>query len=302
MQQLSTAGNSMTFWLESMVFYTIALVAEDLYASYSGETLDQSHVPSVYGDDIIAHRQCADTLHDILRILGFQVNDAKSFWSLDNLYRESCGIECIDGMDVSSLYYPRTPLKGTLTPSIKLSNTVNYDGLNCEYFDSTVSLVSLQHRLYTTCYEASRFVYECIREAHPKMTTSVVNSEVGDCWEYEDTCVLRSAPAGHIELIPTKVGPLSGIVYQYTRKMINEPIRDQRTAKYLPRVTYTVKEVTDFEKRLYDAYRYQSFLKRGPRYSDELMKLIGVTERPKPIEEIFGQPQIKWGLIEVDYK
>jgi hypothetical protein len=306
MQQLSTAGNSMTFWLESLIFYIIALVSEDVYYRYSGEERPddgQLNVPSAYGDDLETHTECTETLHDLLRMLGFIVNSSKSFWGYDNLYRESCGIECLDGMDVSSLYFPRTPIRGTLKGRVKISGGVNYDGFVSEYYDSTMSLVSLQHRLYTACYTASRFLFEIIREAHPKMTTSVVGSTNGDCWEYEDTFVPKRAPAGHIEKTPLVVGPLSGVVYKWQRKMVRDQVDFNRKAKYLPRVIYEIKgEVSEKDKRLYDNYRYIQFLKHGPRYSDPLMQLLGVSERPKSVEEVFGEPIIRWGLMETDYE
>jgi hypothetical protein len=308
MQQLSTAGNSMTFWLESLIFYIIALVAEDIYYRFSGNTRPDDHdliVPSVYGDDIETHTECTDTLHDILKILGFIVNSDKSFWNYSNLFRESCGIECLNGMDVSSLYFPRTPIKGTIHGQVKLQKDTKLDGFTGEYYDSTMSLVSLQHRLYYACYNASRFLFEVIREAHPKMTTSVAGSTNDDCWEYEDTFVPRRAPAGHIEKVPLIVGPLSGVVRKWQRNMIRDQVDQDRKAKYLPRVTFEVsdkEEISDKDKRLYDCYRYVQFLKHGPRYSDPLMELLKVSERPKSIKEIFGEPTMKWGLSEIDYE
>lgn len=64
-----------------------------------------SEIPgyAVYGDDIIVAKDCVPELMRVLNALGFQVNQDKTF--VDGKFRESCGGDYYDGIDVSSVYY-----------------------------------------------------------------------------------------------------------------------------------------------------------------------------------------------------
>lgn len=62
----------------------------------------------VYGDDIIIDQRLADELLIVLESLHFKVNRSKSFWKCGNHnFREACGGEYFDGVDVSPLRVPR---------------------------------------------------------------------------------------------------------------------------------------------------------------------------------------------------
>lgn len=61
---------------------------------------------SVYGDDIIIPQEWATEVVDLLEALGFEVNQSKSFTT--GLFKESCGINCFDGYDITPLkYHPK---------------------------------------------------------------------------------------------------------------------------------------------------------------------------------------------------
>lgn len=63
----------------------------------------------VYGDDAIIRAEAADTFAQVSRSLGMTVNADKSYWRPDtaHFYRESCGIEAYDGVDITPLRYSR---------------------------------------------------------------------------------------------------------------------------------------------------------------------------------------------------
>lgn len=289
MHQASTAGNALTFQLESLVFLACARACTHVYELYSGEHLlrrDRESgysIPSVYGDDIIIHSQVGETLLDGFKALGFIVNESKSY--ISGPFRESCGGEFLRGTDVSSYYFPRFPIVGTLQNKVNIMPKYRRDSFTGELADSLTSLVSLQHRLYYACYEASLLIGELVREAYPKMTTSSPGSNLEDVWSYDDTWVTRYAP-----------GAGNGVP-------VSNPDWGVRTAKFLPHVEWSLqKSPSDFELRLFELYKYQSFLRHGPRYEDPLMKLLGVSSPPITVEEAFGNPKIKWSFREVDYK
>jgi hypothetical protein len=61
-----------------------------------------------YGDDIVCDMQITSSVMDILKELGFSVNESKSFRS-DSAIRESCGKYYFNGRDVSFFRYSLSP-------------------------------------------------------------------------------------------------------------------------------------------------------------------------------------------------
>jgi len=99
----ASMGSALTFPLEAMCFLTsIFLGIEQGLGSRLTRRTIKSFVGKVrvYGDDIIVP---VDFVHQVVASLegryGFKVNHNKSFWT--GKFRESCGKEYYDGMDVS---------------------------------------------------------------------------------------------------------------------------------------------------------------------------------------------------------
>lgn len=293
MHQMSTAGNSLTFVLESLVFCALAKTATRLYETFSGvdtirtvEVNGRAHsVPSVYGDDIVVDCRACETLLDVSKALGFIINEAKSYWV--GSYRESCGAEFICGIDISSYYFPRFPLD---TDQGKIAIRYRRDSFTGEIADSLTSLVSLQHRLFGVCFNASNFLRVLIEESFPGMTTSLWDSPLGDCWDYEDTYKVRYSP---------------------TSKDISPEMKKQlpmgagiRRIKFLPGVRFTLgkDKIPAKSLRLFELHKYNEFLRRGPRYEDPVLELLGISSPPLKVEEAFGKPSITWSYREVEYE
>jgi hypothetical protein len=95
LEKFSSMGNGYTFELESLIFFSLAsAVAQHL-------SLDHSEV-SVYGDDIIIPTEGYSLLKTVLDFLGFIVNPSKSF--INGPFRESCGADWLNGMDIRPFY------------------------------------------------------------------------------------------------------------------------------------------------------------------------------------------------------
>lgn len=316
MQQFSTAGNSLTFIIESIVFWAIAKCAISRYLTNNTSKIDAKReirdistyygidYPdpscSVYGDDIIVWNPATPYLHTYLEALGFIINEEKTFSSSIHLYRESCGKEYYKGIDMTTLYYPRSPIQGELGRTIKVSNHAYRDSLSGEYFDSTVKLVDLQHKLYAACYPASILLSEIVKEAHPKMTTSVQDSLFGDLWDYDDTSIVRPHKCyeyqrwGNFRCFPdgSKI-----LLSEFEKKIPSTTDIVMQEGRYLPRASFKLsKELTSTDHLLYDLYKYQNFLKYGPRYEDSLLKLLNISSKPTSITEVFGRPVIDWKI------
>jgi hypothetical protein len=288
MQQMSTAGNSLTFVLESLLFNGIEIGGYDFLEAF-GVSLPRSVVfegeeislPSAYGDDLVVATDAAATTIEFLMALGFIVNDTKSYF--DGNYRESCGAEYFEGCDVSSIYFPRFPIEGTLKDKkVQLSERAIRDSFTGVRVDTMTSLISLQQRLYSVSYRASRFIYELVKEAEPRMTTSVQGSLNGDLWEYEDTSLNKRG----VPIITD--GKLK---YETVVKGMDV----SRRVKLRPITKYELaKAPDDYRVRLFNSYRYREFLKHGPKFSEPLLEALGISDAPMTVEQAFGKPKVVW--------
>lgn len=155
-QMVSTSGSAVCFVVEAILFYAIAQCATNIVERFTGNSLLP---PAAYGDDIIIDNAAYETCVDILAILGFKVNLDKSFTS-PSLYRESCGVEFINGVETTSVYYPRQIIKD----SVK----------------SAESLISMHNRLYKF-WDVHVFLKKCLRRLlGNQLTTSTVDDYICD--------------------------------------------------------------------------------------------------------------------------
>jgi hypothetical protein len=95
LEMFSSMGNGFTFELESLIFYSLALVVAD-------ECRVSTSNISVYGDDIIIPREMLDRYMKCLTFLGFETNLKKSF--TEGPFRESCGHDYFLGVDIRPFY------------------------------------------------------------------------------------------------------------------------------------------------------------------------------------------------------
>lgn len=107
LNKFASMGSALTFPIESMVFHTLAAFAlcqqRDVWREGAiRELRRRSNELSIYGDDIIIDVDAAPTLIQLLTSLGMKVNESKSF--LHGRFRESCGVDAYDGVDVTPAY------------------------------------------------------------------------------------------------------------------------------------------------------------------------------------------------------
>lgn len=264
-----TMGNSVTFWLESVIFTCISLAAVKYVNLYND---DGNNYVSVYGDDIIVPTDAALTVCEWLSRLGFIVNYDKTFLSRDNLYRESCGEEFQRGICVSSVYFPRFPLEGSLK---EISKKTVRDGFTQKYETTLTALVDLQHKLFQVCQPASRLMTELIFKFCPDMTCSTPPQGLQDVWSYEDRPKLLNLPGDtdwtHVDeyhLTPT-------VTHSNVLHMPSDAVESLN---------------------LLNLYNYMRFLRFGPRYADDLMRLLGVSEPPISTWQAFNRTEVQWEL------
>lgn len=153
-------GNATTFPVQSVCFAVVSIAA--ILSSQGvkpgpGSVMRASRLVRVYGDDIIVHSDHAHQVVKWLHDVGLKVNVKKSF--LEGNFRESCGTEAFNGVEITPLYIRYWPHQIDESPSVcahlvSLSNHLWMQGLYAtsnylkekveEYLGSTLPLVSSQ--------------------------------------------------------------------------------------------------------------------------------------------------------------
>lgn len=99
LEKFSSMGNGFTFELETLIFMSLIW------------TLHPELTPGVdlfvYGDDIIVPTRLSKTVIHCLEFCGLTINEAKTF--VDGPFKESCGGDYFNGVDVRPHFLKETP-------------------------------------------------------------------------------------------------------------------------------------------------------------------------------------------------
>jgi hypothetical protein len=101
LHMVSTMGNGYTFPLQTMLF-ACAVVACMHFRGIPERRNRSDSLWGVYGDDIICPREITEDVIHLLALLGFRVNDDKTF--VQGPFRESCGSDFFLGTDIRGVY------------------------------------------------------------------------------------------------------------------------------------------------------------------------------------------------------
>lgn len=101
LEKFSAMGNGYTFELESLIFYALSLASREVAGNCD------TRMPLVYGDDMIIDNDSCVLLLMTLNFLGFNVNADKTFGK--TYFRESCGADFFDGLNVRPVFFKRKP-------------------------------------------------------------------------------------------------------------------------------------------------------------------------------------------------
>ena len=104
LQKFAPMGSALCFPIECLIFACICEYA----LRFSGIHLKGNQIPYVvYGDDIVIMTELADEVIRLLHLCNFIVNTDKTFTDPQVHFRESCGGEYFDGVDVSPVRLSR---------------------------------------------------------------------------------------------------------------------------------------------------------------------------------------------------
>jgi len=100
LKKFAPMGSALCFPIECLIFAAVIEYVSQEWCKRTGMTRSRY---SVYGDDMIVDTAITNDVILALESLGFIVNHSKSF--VDGKFRESCGGDYYEGIDVSSVYY-----------------------------------------------------------------------------------------------------------------------------------------------------------------------------------------------------
>jgi hypothetical protein len=132
LEKFASMGSALCFPIEAMVFFTICILARLKVHSLPPTPRNITKMSKgvyIYGDDIIVPADEVPVVSASLELFGLKVSLSKSFWT--GKFRESCGMDAYDGVNVTPVYVRHT------TPTRKVNTT------------EIVSFVSLANQLYT---------------------------------------------------------------------------------------------------------------------------------------------------------
>lgn len=101
LEKFSSMGNGFTFELETLIFLGLVLGLERDICLTPGVNV------FVYGDDIIVPSEISKDVMHMLEFFGMSVNKRKTF--VDGPFRESCGGDFFDGVDVRPHFLKESP-------------------------------------------------------------------------------------------------------------------------------------------------------------------------------------------------
>jgi hypothetical protein len=103
LEKFSSMGNGFTFELETLLFLALSITAVRQHNSLAvvGEDV------YVFGDDIIVPTESVQSVMSVLRFFGQSINKTKSF--VEGPFRESCGGDYFEGMDVRPYFLKELP-------------------------------------------------------------------------------------------------------------------------------------------------------------------------------------------------
>ncbi|UJQ85806.1 MAG: putative replicase protein [Leviviridae sp.] len=106
LNKLAAQGAAFTFPTQTIVYATTAIACMLYTLKLPVTTVNiraMARQVRVFGDDIIVPIGVWETVANTLEVLGFEVNQSKTFGT--GKFRESCGLDAYDGVEISPAYY-----------------------------------------------------------------------------------------------------------------------------------------------------------------------------------------------------
>jgi hypothetical protein len=261
---MATAGNPLTFILESIFFAALAVLGTIIASGYTLTIKQALALVTVYGDDIICLSEYLPTIIEVLELFHVQVNNSKSF-SADELFQESCGMDVIDGVDVASFYWPRKAFPiSSGKDLLRITTESDEDGSSITSY--VFSFITHQQSLATISYVAATFLLNEIKEAIPNVGISPLFGLHELPWMPYAYSKASLPPIDEENITAENLSWFHDHEKQLSRQVYCVP--------YVAQKTY--KAYGDIPPYL-TVFCYTQYLSTGPLYEDPLMELLGIS-------------------------
>jgi hypothetical protein len=289
----ATSGNALTFIHECLFFKAAGvlgcILAYPLFFAESCPPLKKlSQWVTVVGDDLIVPAFAYETTLHVLQRLGIKANDDKSYGP-GSPFRESCGYDAVNGEVVSSIYWPRHPITGTVEKGkVSFSSSLrrDFDPLNPaateRLVDSVGVLIDLQRGLYRTFPKAATILGQILLKSHPNLVSRPTPLST---YDIIGTCNVTDKH----RVIECQIWDLNG-KYKTFHMEEREFVLNKCAVPSVERVLPSIPKDSEYE-----LLRYACWLYNGPEYFDPVCELAGCS-RPSTfsIVGMFGTPTITW--------
>jgi len=164
-RKFAAMGAATTFPVQTII-YTIVCIGVMLdelgLKPTSSNIAMMSRQVRVFGDDIVVPSAVGASVVQVLTYLGFKVNPSKTFGT--GMFRESCGVECFGGFDVTPAYfldYYDKSRSTTIATTVETSNNFYKKGFwaTAEWLKSTIPQ-SLQQELPVVQMVSGQFGFQ----------------------------------------------------------------------------------------------------------------------------------------------
>jgi hypothetical protein len=177
-------GSPLTFRTMQMTLFMVLYAATMFCASIFNWSLDRTLLAlrriGVFGDDVTCDHEVTEIFVSWVTLLGFKVNLRKSYTEKGRnfTFREACGGDYINGVDVSAHYWPRKQFQ----VGKKMLLFWHVDGFTSELDDSLSVLINLSKSIRKFSERAAIYLNSICRKIEPKLTMSEVGSSNPDLW------------------------------------------------------------------------------------------------------------------------
>jgi hypothetical protein len=134
----------------------------------------------VYGDDCACDSEVSEIFARVVEYFGFILNYEKScFHSGKRLFREACGGDYYDGIDITTAYWPRKQLD---ILHLKAVTPRHINGFDMADDDPVTTLIEHSKAIRKFSVKAASYLNMVIMKHIPEMTTSDIGSSNPDLW------------------------------------------------------------------------------------------------------------------------
>lgn len=145
LQKFSSMGNGYTFELESLIFYALGYAC-CVESGFTDQQLADGNLLSIFGDDLIIPCSVYPLYVELAEFCGFIINKDKTYYF--GRFRESCGGDYLDGIDIRPFYVKDLWTSARLVGFLNHCYAAEVQILTPDLREKLIQLIPERDRLY----------------------------------------------------------------------------------------------------------------------------------------------------------